>query len=244
MKFLKLSFLSFLMAVLVSGVSFAAPADEWSVDWIKKVPPIVMQDRFIEFLGQTKTTHPYYFEEVVKLSGHACMVTGSAWTMTKLALEKLYPNGQIPQRGDIQIEAPGAESEWNLGVMGEVMTYITGAAAHGGFDGGAFKINNNYVRRGKLIYAKYPTKVAPKNNEWIFTRLDNGKKVAVKWILLQLKPQPIDQKRLLTTTGKPLATGKASPEVYDAFIKEWDAAAKSSIFDAEKKGWITLRVIK
>ena len=58
--------------------------------------------------------------------------------MTRKALEALYPDGEIPMRGQISVEAPGAEDEWFVGVFGDVITFVTGASPHTGFIGAEF----------------------------------------------------------------------------------------------------------
>lgn len=219
----------------------AAPAAKWKLDHITSTPPIMMRDALIEMLDQTDDPIPYTYEEVVKYSGHSCMVVAAGWSMTKLALEKLYPNGEVPVRGQIQITAPGAEDEWNIGVFGEVMSYITGASAKTGFSGSIFaKGNPLTIRRNKFIYTEEPVNTPPPKMEWIFTRLDTGKSVAVSWNIAKVIPA-INEK-ILTEPGGKLASGTASAEEAAKFNKDWADAAQYLLENAGKvEGLVTVR---
>ena len=150
----------------VAGAEAVAPADPgdavlWTQDYITQVPPIMMIEPYFEIFGQTAGPVPYYYEEAVKLAGHSCGAVAGAWTITKKALEALYPNGEYPVRGQIFVEAPGAEDEWFVGVFGDVIMYITGAAPKTGFNGSDFAVNDLYVRQNKMIYTEEPTNQLP-----------------------------------------------------------------------------------
>ena len=246
-------------AMLMTACSPAAPAqpvaaeqvqtqagngEKWNYAYIEQVSPIMMRDPLIEMLGQTDEPMPYYYEEAAKLSGHSCMVVAAAWTMTRLSLEQLYPNGEVPVRGQIAIQAPGAEDEWNIGVFGEVMAYITGASPKTGFSGSIFaKGNPLTVRRNKMIYTEEPVGTAPPKMEWIFTRTDTGQSVAVSWNIALVQP-PINEK-VLTEPGGKLASGTASQEEAAKFIKEWNDAALYLLENAGKvDGLVTVRVLE
>ena len=61
-------------------------------------------------------------------------------------------------RGQIAVEAPGAEDEWFVGVVGEVITFITGAAPKTGFIGAEFgQTDDVFVRQNKMVYPEEPT---------------------------------------------------------------------------------------
>ena len=121
---------------VASGEAF-----EWEQEYIAEVPPIMMIDPYFQIFGQSQGPVPYRYEDVVKQAGHSCGATTGAWTITRKALEALYPDGEIPVRGQIAVEAPGAEDEWYVGVFGEIISYITGAAPKTGFNGAEFGQN-------------------------------------------------------------------------------------------------------
>ena len=193
------------------GKAFAGENNKnahWTQKHIRKVPPIMMYEPyFSEMFGQTDRDVPYNYEEAVKLAGHSCGAISGAWEITRKALEALYGD-ETPVRGEIRVYAPGAEDEWNVGVFGEVITYITGAAPATGFDGAEFgngfpppspPLNQQgdpvYIRRDLMIYTPEHTGTKPPLMEWIFERMDweTGtvvKRVGVRYNLMMIVPKP------------------------------------------------------
>lgn len=202
----------------------------WTKKHIRKVPPIMMYEPFFsEMFDQTDKDVPYKYEEVVKLAGHSCGATSSAWEMTRIALEILYPD-QTPVRGDISVYAPGAENEWNIGVIGEVITYITGAAPHTGFSGaefgngiGPFPGDQVYVRRNKMVYTEEPVGTWPPNGMiWRFVRLDTEDEVCVRFNFVGptgVQPPASPEWKML---GAKVASRMATPEEQEEYITWWN----------------------
>lgn len=246
MKFLRLLFFSFLiiaLPVVASAAGPAAPAASvWTVDYIPKVPPIMIRDALIEILGQSKAPLAFTYEEAVKLSGHNCMITAATWGMLRLALAELYPN-EVPVRGQIQIQAPGAADEWHLGPFAQIMSYVTGAAPITGFNGSGFgEGNKDIVRINKMIFTKEPSGLPPPMMEWVFTRIDTGKKVGIKFDARMVKP-PLNEEALKPMMKK-LALGTATPEEIAKFNDTWNLAAKYMLENAGKvPGLISVRVM-
>lgn len=234
-----------LLAVFLAACAPAPAATvssdyQWKIGHITTTPPILMRDPLLEMLDQTDDPVPYYYEEVVKYSGHSCMVVAAAWSMTKMALDQLYPGDEVPVRGQIQITAPGAEDEWNIGVFGEVMGYITGAAPKTGFSGSIFKGNSLMVRRNLFIYTEEPVGTKPPFMEWIFTRMDTGQSVAVSWNIG--KVIPAINETVLTEPGGKLAAGTATEEEAAKFNKDWADAAQYLLENAGKvEGLVNVR---
>lgn len=226
-------------------VSSGGSTDEftWDQDYITEVPPIMMVDPYFEIFGQSQEPVPYYYEEAVKLAGHSCGAITGAWTITRKALEALYPEGEIPVRGQIAVEAPGAEDEWFIGVFGEVITFITGAAPKTGFNGAEFgQTDDLFVRQNKMVYTEEPTNQAPPMREWIFTRLDTGAKVGVKFNLAVITPIATDEWKAM---GKKMAAGEATPEEAAAYYKYWNDRAKFVLDNADTlDGFFTVTVYK
>lgn len=213
---------------------------EWDQDYIAEVPPLMMEEPYFEIFGQTEGPVPYYYEEAVKLAGHSCGATTGAWVITQKALEVLYPEGETPVRGQILVEAPGAEDEWFVGVFGEIITFLTGAAPHSGFSGVEFaEADEIFKRRNKMVYSEEPTKQLPPRREWVFTRLDTGTKVGVKFNLVVIKPLPTPFR---VAMGKKLAAGEASPEEAADYIQYWNDRAKFVLENADMDGFFTVTV--
>ena len=179
-------------ASIVSGIGSVSPEEfTWDQAYISEVPPIMMKEPYFEIFGQSQEPVPYYYEEAVKLAGHSCGATTGAWIITRKALEVLYPDGEIPVRGQILVEAPGAEDEWFVGVFGDIITFVTGASPKTGFIGSEFgKANDLFIRQNKMVYSEEPTKQLPPMREWIFTRVDTGVKVGIKFNLVVITPLP------------------------------------------------------
>jgi hypothetical protein len=212
----------------------------WEQDYITDVEPIMMYDPYFSIFGQSQTAVPYYYEEVVKVAGHSCGATTGAWVITQKALEVLYPDGEIPVRGQIYVEAPGAEDEWFVGVFGDIITFLTGAAPHTGFIGQEFgQTDDVFVRQNKMVYADEPTNQLPPMREWIFTRMDTGKKVGVKFNLVIITPIPTPGRQAM---GKTMATFQATPEEAADYIQYWNDRAIFVLENQDMKGFFTVTV--
>jgi len=226
---------------IVSDVKTVAAEDfSWDQAYITEVPPIMMMEPYFQIFGQTQEPVPYYYEEAVKLAGHSCGATTGAWTITRKALEALYPDGQIPVRGQIAVQAPGAEDEFPVGVFGDIITYVTGAAGKTGFIGQEFgKANDLFVRQNKMVYMDKPSGTLPPKMEWIFTRLDTGAKVGVRFNLVVITPLPTPNRIAM---GKKLALGEATPEQAADYYQYWNDRATYVLKNAEMDGFFTVTV--
>ena len=225
---------------IVSDVGSVAPAAfTWDQAYISEVEPIIMVEPYFQIFGQSQDPVPYYYEEAVKLAGHSCGATTGAWTITKKALEVLYPDGEVPVRGQIMVEAPGAEDEWFVGVFGDIITFITGASPHTGFIGAEFgKANEIFVRQNKMVYSVEPTGQLPPMREWIFTRMDTGKKVGVKFNLVIITPLPTPGR---IGMGKKLAAGEATLEEAVDYHKYWNDRATFVLDKADMSGFFIVK---
>jgi hypothetical protein len=213
------SFLISSCSPVPAAVAETGPGSLWTQEHITSVDPILMRDPFLELLGQTSGPVPYTYEETVKLSGHSCGAVAGAWTITKKALDALYPD-ETPVRGQILVQTPGAEDEWHVGVFGEVITYITGAAPKTGFNGSEFgKGNDVYIRRNKMTYSEEPSGTAPPMMEWIFTRTDSGKRVGVMFNVMAVQPLATEER---VAMGVKMASGKATAEEVTNYVKYWN----------------------
>ncbi len=213
---------------------------EWTQDYIKQVPPIMMYEPYYKIFGQATKPIPYTYEEAIKLSGHSCGAGAGAWTIVRKALEALYP-GEIPVRGNIVIYVPGAEDQWHLGVFAEIMMYVTGAAPKTGFIGSEFgREDDVFVRRNKMIFTEKPTSTKKWDMIWIFERTDTKKRVGVNFDLRKVKP-PGTKERI--AMGAKMAKGKATPAEAKEFIKYWNARVKFIFANADTlPGFFTVTV--
>ena len=227
-------------AIVADTVADTADSFAWDQAYITEVAPILMLDPYFEIFGQSQVPVPYYYEEAVKLAGHSCGATTGAWTIVRKALEALYLDGEIPVRGQIAVEAPGAEDEWFVGVFGEIITFVTGAAPHTGFIGAEFgQTDNVFVRQNKMVYSEEPTGQLPPLREWVFTRLDTGAKVGVKFNLVVITPIPTPGR---TEMGKKVAAGEATPEEAADYIQYWNDRAVFVLEHADMDGFFFVNI--
>ena len=135
-------------------------------------PVIVCRDPLAEFLGVGDGTLHYRFDDVVRLSGHACPTVAGAFLLVKRAFAELYDDGEVPERGGLRITVYGPAHEGVNGPISQVFTLLTGAAADNGFHG----IAGSFARDGLLRFA------APdegSSGTFTFERHSNGRRVTL-----------------------------------------------------------------
>ena len=135
-----------------------------------KIDTIVLKDPLGEFIGTSERgILEISYVETVKMAGHSCAVVGGAYLAAREGLKALYRD-ELPRRGEIKVEIRQGVTEDNAGVVGAVLSNITGATTDfgfGGLPGGRFN------RRNLLFYnASIDTDIR-------FTRLDTNRQVGV-----------------------------------------------------------------
>ncbi|MBI3930692.1 MAG: hypothetical protein HY325_01570 [Chloroflexi bacterium] len=161
-------------------------------DFLREVEPIRFREPLAETLGAFKTEKPileYTFIDAVKMAGHACPTVAGAYLSCQQALKGLYPD-EIPVRGEIAITVYGEPDEGVYGVMAQVFSLLTGAAAATGFRG----LGHRFKRKDLLKFS--PQKIDPQAMCFEFRRLDNNRTVLVKFYPQQI-PFPADKARRL-----------------------------------------------
>lgn len=136
-----------------------------------QAPVIAMRDPLAALLGATDDgLIDYHYLDAVKLAGHSCPTVAGAYLMARAAMHALYPEGPA-ERGGVTVQIPGAENEGVNGVIAQVLTLLTGAAADNGFHG----IGGHFVRQSLLSFSTQPSGGAIR-----FSRRDSGATVAVE----------------------------------------------------------------
>ncbi len=160
------------------------------------VPGIRLRDPLADFLGAAAGgIVEYGYADVVKLAGHSCPTVASAYGMTRLALAALYGD-ELPERGGVEVAFRNRSDAGVTGVIANVISMLTGAAAEGGFKG----LAGRFERRGLLAFgADVPLEVR-------FRRRDTGAAVDAAADLSGVPGEP-DLPRLM---GQALA-GDACP---------------------------------
>jgi hypothetical protein len=100
-------------------------------------------------------------------------------------------------------------------------------------------VNDLFVRQNKMVYAVEPTGQLPPMREWIFTRLDTGTKVGVKFNLVVITPLPTPARQAM---GKKMAAGEATPEEAADYIQYWNDRAIFVLDNADMDGFFTVTI--
>ncbi len=154
---------------------------------------IVVYDDLCRFLGVNKDgILEFSYADIVKTAGHSCATVAGAYLMAQKGLKALYKD-ETPHRGNIKVEFQKAPREENSGVVGAVISNITGATSDFGFGGIP---TGKYNRRDLLFFE------AKIDHDLCLTRLDTGKKVYIDY-----KPQKVvNPMAILMSAIKPDAT--------------------------------------
>lgn len=170
-------------------------------------PAIPMRDPLAAFLGAAEDgLLEYRYIDAVRLAGHSCPTVAGAYLMARAALQALYP-GEPAERGGVEVQLPGPESEGVNGVIAQVFTLITGAAGSNGFHG----IAGRYARQSLLSFSEPGEHAAVR-----VRRRDTGASVAVTLDLSGV-PAPANLRPLLGAALDPAAT----PAQRKAFAQTW-----------------------
>lgn len=180
------------------------------------VPRIRLRDPLADFLGAAEDgLIDYGYPDAVRLAGHSCPTVASAYWMTVLALEALYPD-QVPERGGLRMQFRSPCEAGVTGVMAAVVSLLTGAAGEGGFKG----LAGRFVRRELLHYA------ADIPQEIRYIRLDGGGQVDVA---ADLRPVPADPE--LSPLMQRCLGGLAGTEEQGRFGTLWQERVRRILLD-------------
>lgn len=181
-----------------------------------RVPRLRVHDPLAEMLGSAEGgIFEYGYDDAVRLAGHSCPVVASAYWLTFLALERLYP-GSLPQRGGVRVEFQEAARSGSIGVIGCVVQMLTGAAGSTGFKG----LGGRFSRAGLQRFApEIPLAMR-------FTRIDNGEAVDAA-VELSLLPQPTGLGELLQRC----TTRQASPQDVRELGRVWQQRVQQLLCD-------------
>jgi hypothetical protein len=119
-------------------------------DFFAEVPALRVHDGLAQLLGASDDgVIEYHYADAVRLAGHSCPTVAGGWLSARAALRHLYGD-ELPERGGISVYLNGAENAGVTGVIGQVLTLVTGAAAGNGFHG----LGGRHVRSNLLHYAQ------------------------------------------------------------------------------------------
>jgi hypothetical protein len=159
-------------------------------DFFNNTPTITLKDDLSDFLGTFEDgIIEFTYLDIVKSAGHSCPTVAGAYLITYYGLKALYKD-ELPQRGNIQVEFKEDIEDGVAGVIGTVISNITGATTNTGFKG----IGNKFNRNDLMFYN------SQNNSNVRFTRLDTNESVDVIYdpstIGANANMQPLMQKTM------------------------------------------------
>ena len=175
-------------------------------DFFDTVETIKLQDNLSAFLGSLEGGQvEFSYLDVVKAAGHSCPTVAGAYLITWAGLKALYP-GETPVRGEIFASFKETAEEGVAGVIGNVISQITGATTTSGFKG----IGGKFARHS-LMEFETDTNASVK-----FKRLDTGSTVEVTYDPSSVKGDPAQMEIM-----QRLMQGMATPEDKAVFGPMW-----------------------
>ena len=180
------------------------------------VETIALQDPLSKVLGTFEDGDvTFSYLDVVKAAGHSCPTVAGAYLMTLKALKALYPQGKAV-RGNIKVIFAEAQDEGGAGVIGNVISHLTGAAGISGFKG----LNGRFARHSLMDFdADIPSSAR-------FSRTDTGESVDLFYTPNAVPPKP----EMQSLMPKVLA-GQANEEELRRFGELWQERVKRILID-------------
>jgi hypothetical protein len=186
-------------------------------DFYELAPVVPTRDAFAATLGAAQDgLLEYSYVDAVRLAGHSCPTVAGAFLIGRAALAALYPEGPA-ERGAITVHMPAPESDGTTGVMAQVLTLLTGAAADNGFQG----IQGRFRRKGLLSFADHR-----EGEAIIFKRLDTGAAVAVELDVSLVPGDPAQGGRLMA-----ILQDRADVSQREAFADAWQARVRRLLLE-------------
>ncbi len=160
-----------------------------------EVVTIKVQDPLSDLLGAFDNgEYEFTYLEVVKSAGHSCPTVAGAYLMTHAALEALY-KGERAVRGNIKVAFKESIEDGVAGVIGNVVSQITGATDKSGFKG----LAGRFARHSLMDFN------ADISSSARFTRVDTNESVDVVYNPSQIPPNP-DMQPLMQKMMQGVAT--------------------------------------
>lgn len=149
--------------------------------FFNNIPTIKLQDDLSSLLGAFEDgLIEFSYLDIVKSAGHSCPTVLGAYLMTFEGLKALYEN-ETPKRGEILVQFKETQTTGVAGVIGNVITNITGSTTTNGFKGLAGKYDRNHL----MSFEKDINGASVR-----FTRLDTQKSVDVFYNPSSILPHP------------------------------------------------------
>ncbi len=194
--------------------------------YIQQVNSIKLKDPKASMVGYKNPGEDYFeisLDDVGKYTGHVCMGVASGYILTQQALEKLYPNNEIPVRGQISLVVSDRIDPL------EVAAYIVRAR-----EGEGEEKEPNYALVDTTL------RNGPNAHTFIFKRNDTG--AMVKAVFNKSKLVDPQKMGSMITTKEKVLNGTASLEEKTLFAKRMQKMVKK-VLTALPEGVITVEKI-
>jgi len=183
------------------------------------IETVKVQDPLSQVLGAFDDgKYEFSYLDVVKSAGHSCPTVAGAYLMTQEALKYLYPN-ESAIRGDMEVEFKESLEDGVAGVIGNVVSQITGATDKSGFKG----LNGKFARHSLMHFN------SDINSSAKFTRVSNAQSVEVVYDPSSIKPNP----NMMPLMQK-LLSGVASAEETKEFGALWQERVEKIFQNRDK----------
>ncbi len=184
-----------------------------------EVKSIKLQDPLAQVLGAFENgEYEVSYLEVVKSAGHSCPTVAGAYLMTQAALDTLYGKSRAV-RGDIKVEFAEPLEEGVAGVIGNVISQITGATDKSGFKG----LGGKFARHSLMHFNAQISSSAR------FTRVDTLESVDVFYDHSQMPGNP----EMMPLMQK-IMQGVASAEEREKFGTLWQERVEKIFQNTDK----------
>ena len=181
-----------------------------------EIEKIVVYDDLSEFLGVNDGKIDISYLDIVKVAGHSCATVAGAYLIALYGLKELFKN-ELPKRGYIKVELKKSTTEDNAGVVGNVLSVITGATSDFGFGG----IPTGKFNRRDLLFFE-----ADIEADICFTRVDTNEKVSINY-----RPKKVvNPMEILKSAIKP----DAKEEDIKSFPKRFQEMVKTVFENSDK----------
>ncbi|MBA1433105.1 MAG: hypothetical protein FAF04_05840 [Epsilonproteobacteria bacterium] len=188
-------------------------------EFFDTVASIQLQDPIADILGAFE--HGAYeisYLEVVKAAGHSCPTVAGAYLMVDAALKALYPNERAV-RGNIKVEFAESLEEGVAGVIGNVISHITGATDKSGFKG----LGGKFARHSLMHFD------AEISSSARFTRINTQKSVDLFY-----DPSSVPADPAMMPLMQKTMQGAASKEEMQQFGRLWQERVQRIFENPEK----------
>ena len=183
------------------------------------VAPIAVVDPIAAVLGAFENgEYEISYVDVVKSAGHSCPTVAGAYLIAREAMKVLYPNERVI-RGDVDVAFKEELEDGVAGVIGNVVSHITGATDKSGFKG----LGGKFARHSLMHFH------ADINSSARFTRVSNGKSVDVNY-----NPNSIPADPQMMPLMQKILSGGASADEKKRFGELWQDRVKRIFENVDK----------